>query len=126
MGMYSTFVGEDIEVIHKIFFIPVFSPVAGIGPGNLESLNPISVINDNGKPKAMVGFEAWDDIKLEGYWFESEIVLLNYIKHFIQGLAEFGYEEGYNFQLLFNGKGDAHVRREERYWSDKTQEIQDI
>lgn len=121
MGAYSAFEYEDIEVKHPIFFIPVYAP----GAGHIE-MNPIDVWkNEKGVQEASVSFELWDDIKLEGYWWPTEVAVLNYLRHFIEGNAYFEYESEYSFAIEFRG-GKVFVRRQERTWDDDAYEIEDL
>ena len=102
MGMRSTFITESIVVKDK------------------EALKKIDVefaeeLID--KETGSVSFEGWDDTKLEGYWYPEQVKILKAIAPYIEGYAEFDYEEGYNFRIIFEN-GKVYFLAEEKRWDE--------
>jgi len=88
--MYSTFISQDIKIID-------------IDILNKEE-NKNDLINEvfNGET---IDFSIWDGYKIEGYWYEDTVLVLKMLASVIEGYAEFLYEDGYRFRIVFeNGK----------------------
>ncbi|GAG30517.1 unnamed protein product [marine sediment metagenome] len=103
MGMRSTFLEQEIKALNKKALKQI----------KREDCEDSVVISEKGD----IDFEGWDDWKIEGYWYDSTISFLKSISSFIEGWAEFEYEEGYRFRILFE-KGKAYFQKQPQIdWS---------
>lgn len=89
MGMYSTFLGQEIEVINK-------NELLKIKRENKDN-EIYEIIEDDGE----IDFLGWDDNKIEGYWYDETTKILREIAPCIVGEVTFLYEEGYQFKIIF-------------------------
>ncbi|MBW3011275.1 hypothetical protein KY326_03585 [Candidatus Woesearchaeota archaeon] len=103
MGMYSTYIQQDIEVKDK----------DGLMKASKEIEDDMGLICED-----EVDFSAWDGHKIEGYWYEETRKILKTIAPFIEGYAEFLYEEGYSFRILFEN-GKVYFQRATVTWEGK-------
>lgn len=106
--MYSTFVNQDIEVLDNES-LKKFA----------EKMDCYYLIDDLGQ----VDFSQWDSMKIEGYWYDETRQILNAISPFIKGWAEFQYEEGYNFRIVFEDGKVLYQRQPEINWDNCPKEI---
>jgi len=103
MGMYSTYVTQDIEVKNKEALKEIE-----------KKFDTMNLIDENGE----IDFCEWDSHKLEGYWYKETREILKAIAEHIEGYTEFTYEEGYNFRILFENK-KVYYQRAENKWLGK-------
>ena len=97
MGMYSAFLNEDIRILDK---------------KKLEEYAK-SKISDSDVWESFVkehySFQAFDEWKIQGYWYENWCKFLIEVAEFIEGEANFKYEEGQPFFIEFkNGEVEVH------------------
>ena len=92
MGMYSTYNWEDIEVKDKEALIKIKKEKGG------EDWSVYDAITDEGE----LVLQEWCGTKIEGYWYNSTRDFLLEVAPFVEGFAEFSYEEGYDFRICFN------------------------
>ena len=64
-----------------------------------------------------VSFQDWDGYKLEGYWFDETVKVLTKIAPYIEGYAEFLYQEGYKFRIVFK-EGKVFREIAEESWGN--------
>ena len=107
MGMYSTFVTEDITI----------TDIEGF-----EKLAKIIKDTDGLIEDGEIKFSNWDSFKLEGYWYKSTVEILIAIAPYIEGYAEFVYEEGYKFRIVFKDK-KAYVQYCREVWNKTDREL---
>lgn len=104
MGMYSSFIDQEISIKDILGLTMVSS--------NFEEGDQLF----NGEH---VDFSVWDGNKIEGYWYSETLDILKSIAPFIEGYAEFQYEEGYHFKIIFRG-GRVYFQRSDITWKDET------
>lgn len=63
-----------------------------------------------------IDFEAWCGYKIEAYWNPETIEILKAIAPFVEGFAEFMYEEGYKFRIYFENSKVFIKTAEEVDW----------
>lgn len=112
MGMYSSFTTQDIEVINK------------------EELAELSLNEEitNGliSKEGDIDFCAWDGDKIYGYWFKETVDVLNAIAPFIEGYAQFQYEGGFSFRIVFmNQKAWIQVQPDIEWEKTPLQEMRE-
>jgi hypothetical protein len=112
MGMYSTFLDQDIKIIDS-------KKLVKIKTSKGADTDYRSVISDDGKS---INFEEWDSYKIEGYWYPELKTFLKKIATCIEGWAEFEYEEGYRFRIVFQNK-TPYFLRERREWYPTMQNL---
>ena len=101
MGMYSTFIEQDIQYSeHREELKKLRSEI-----------DHMDLISENG----VVNFHEWSGQKIEGYWYEETVDVLRKIAPFIEGTADFFYEEGWGFRLLFKDKKVYYQRQQKTY-----------
>lgn len=93
MGMYSTYMWDEIEV--KDY--EALKKVKKEHPETEDSwwwdlINP-----ETGE----IEFENWSGGKIEGYWYDGTIEVLSAIAPYVDGYVQFEYEEGYQFRICF-------------------------
>jgi hypothetical protein len=79
VGNYSVFVEQEIKIVKKM-------------PDSFKN----ELVEDG-----EVHFYKWDGLKLEGYWYAETVEALEAIAEFIEGYAEFIYENDYKFRIVF-------------------------
>lgn len=92
MGMYSYFRFQEIKIINK--------------EGLIESMEGVEdqewreFVSKEGE----VEFDNYDSWKIYGYFYPEMCSVLSRAAEFIEGFAEFMYEEGMVFRLVFKDK----------------------
>jgi hypothetical protein len=109
MGMRSTFITQELEVTDTKKLLEA-----------INGLDTDDLVDKDGK----VNFENWDDMKIEGYWYGGTMRILHRIAPFVEGYAEFEYEEGYLYRIIFE-KGKLLFQRTEHTWLDTSELIGD-
>jgi hypothetical protein len=94
MGMYSEFVCEELEVLTSR------EEIAKLEMGFFDP-----PVYKTWKDNDGVTFQAWNDSKLYGYLTEKNVRELKKLLPHIRGWAEFIYEEGFAFRLVFSDEG---------------------
>lgn len=98
MGMYSTFTDENIKVIDanklKVICFDFKKNENFKGLVDEDELK-----NENFGE--CVSFQAWDENKIQGYWYGETTEILDKLATCIEGFVEFRYEEGYLFRIVF-------------------------
>ena len=107
MGMYSTFVGQNIDIKNHEGVKKV-----------MEEFDTMDLIDELTEGTMDVDFCNWDTHKIEGYWYDETVNILRALAPFVEGYAEFMYEEGYNFRILFEN-GKVYTQRAELVWNNK-------
>lgn len=111
MGMYSGFIEQRIKVKNKKAVKEYKKMVEE--EDRFYDKKVLYPLDDNGN----VDFSEWDDMKLEGYWFEDTKLFLNEIAWYIEGYAVFDYAGEYYFRLIF--KDDKVCIQKEKREDDK-------
>lgn len=97
MGLISTFIDQDISFRKK-------------RKDKLKTcLETLKKANDDGYADCIdlsksipdVDFSNWSGRKIEGYWYPEMVKFLKELAEYIDGYAEFQYEEGYSFRIVF-------------------------
>lgn len=65
-----------------------------------------------------ISFYSWSDWKIEGYWYPDMVAFLNELAPYVEGYAEFSYEEGYNFRIVFQDNNFLYQRQPSVDWSE--------
>lgn len=76
------------------------------------------LIDSNGH----IDFSAWCGHKIEAYWYPETRRLLGEVAPYVEGFAEFMYEEGYKFRIYFE-KGEVFVKTAEEVDWDKIKKL---
>jgi len=105
MGMYSSFIEQDIKVLNKNETLKIRE----------ELKDDLYDLIDN---EGEIEFGNWSDMKIEGYWYLGTLRVLTTIAQFIEGYVEFSYEEGYNFRIEFEN-GKVYFKRQQQIEWDK-------
>ena len=104
MGMYSTFITQDIEIKNAEELKKIS-----------KEIDTLNLIDKDGN----IQFDEWTDHKIEGYWYEGTMEILRAIAPFIEGFVEFEYEEGYRFKIIFRN-GELFYQRTSNEWLDES------
>ena len=103
MGMYSSFSHEDIKVTDARGLL------AFITFSGLDLNDMVYHRKDDNTEVLFVTFESWEYCKLQGYWYEETIKILSGLAPYIEGEAEFIYEDQTPFRIVFRD-GKAFVK----------------
>lgn len=95
MGRYSTFVGQDIAITDH----------EGLKQA-MEGIDCLQLYED-GK----IDFCNWNSYNDDTVSVLKRVIILKSIAPFITGYAEFLYEEGYNFRIVFKN-GSVFTQRQ--------------
>ena len=118
MGSTSTFISDETRFAGQsyeeeeasqagLFFIR-HKAVKRLAKENTPlNHSPYNVITEEGK----LNFDAWHDTKLETYWYDETVKVLNEIAPFIRGFAEFDFEREYKFRIKFED-GEVFIQRQ--------------
>ena len=109
MGMYSTFLEQDIEIKDL--------------EGLKKALKGVDCYNlFDGEE---LDFCEWGGHKIEGYWYKETREVLNLIAPFVEGIVLFSYEEGWNFRIIFKeGKVYTQKPKEPEYHEPQLLEVE--
>jgi len=69
-----------------------------------------------------IDFEEWNEWKLYGYWYEECVEVLKAIAPYLEGYAEFEYEGGFKFRIIFADSRCYSLKAEE-IWNDENKEL---
>jgi len=100
--MISTYLNESIEVLNSEGLKII-----------REELDTMDLITQEGE----IEFAEWGGHKLEGYWYENTRKILKAIAPHVEGYAEFSYEEGYPFRIIFRD-GNVYFKRGAFDWEE--------
>ena len=117
MGMYSSFVEQDIKFRppYRDAWAELSNALVALKSkyseleGWASELGDCIVISPN-MPE--INFVEWDEWKIEGYWYKEMVAFLVDIAKYIEGYVEFEYEGGYRFRIVFE-KGKGFTQRPE-------------
>ena len=124
MGMYSFFQFQEISVTDK-------EGLANLGAVcSLETEEDewspwhglIQLQNTDKREDVAIDFSAWNEHKIEGYWYDETIEALCELAKYIEGFAEFEYEEGYHFRICFE-KGKPYFKTGRVDWDELKGEL---
>ena len=102
MGMYSSFLDEDIEVIDE----------EGLKEYLLNHPKDEDDIVDclwKDKDIKTFSFNGWDSHKLISYWYNETLEVLRDLAVFIEGYAKFEYETGEEFATINFSDGKCNI-----------------
>ena len=68
-----------------------------------------------------MSFFNWGGHKIWGYWYDETVRILEAIAPFIKGYAEFLFEEGWKFRIVFENK-KVYYQRAKESWESKDKE----
>lgn len=115
MGMYSKFIGEEITVTDSDKLKILCFDFKG-KDWFKELVDEEELAKNEGTE--CVSFYAWDDCKIQGYWYNEMLEVLNELATCIEGYAEFMYEEGYYFRIVFEKGKWFYQQQPEIDWTN--------
>ena len=120
--MYSYVTEVEIEVTNKQRLIEVREELDWIHFTDENGVKHYDLISEDGE---LDWEEAFDDCKIEGYWYPKFLKDLLLLAECVEGYVEMHYEEGWNFRIVFK-QGKIYYVRAEQVYSEKIEEWENL
>jgi hypothetical protein len=114
MGDYSTFLDQEISAKDKEGLLKFKKSQKDNDLVCGDEINN-ALITDEGE----INFEAWDDNKIESYWYDETMEVLEGIAPYIEGKVEFNFNGEYDFRIIFR-EGKLFFQRQSNEWLEET------